>query len=196
MGRKARRTGAARLAWGCMAGAMTLAGCALRPPGPAAVAEDRRGEVPAAPSAAAAVPSFEGFYAGQWTPAAAGRCAGAQPVARTMLVEATGAASGVNFPLRGFVQPDGTASLAYGKAAVVGRFDAAGGFTGQASTGPGCLWDVAMTLQPPIASAVPPAGLPASDVVQGEVPQAPAEAVRTLLPSLAPGGGPDAPGRR
>ena len=100
-----------------------------------------------------------------------------------MLVEPSGAATGVNYPLRGVVQPDGTASLAFGKVALVGRFDGAGGFAGRASTGPDCLWTVAMSRQPPIASAAASTVLLAQAVAQGEVPRAPTVVTGTQAPS-------------
>ena len=159
-------------------------GCAPLPPNPLAVAADQS-PTAAKPQAAVALTasSFDGFYAGLWTPTPVSACRDAQPVARTLFVQGPGAASGVNYPLRGFVQPDGTVSLAFGKAALVGRFDGQGGLAGQANTGDGCFWRVSMARQPPVASATAIAAAPAADVVQGEIPQRPSGDVPPLGPS-------------
>ncbi len=122
---------------------------------------------------------FAGYYAGTWTPSPGGSCASLAPVPRDMLVETSLATSGVNYPLRGFVRPDGVASLSYGKAVLVGRFGP-DGFAGHADTGDGCGWLVALTRQAPIG--LPPgAGLtPGADVVQGEVPEAPGRETKPM----------------
>ena len=89
-----------------------------------------------------------------------------------MMVESSSAVSGVNYPVRGSVQPDGLALLRYGDASLVGRFGP-GGFSGRASTGDGCTWLVTLARQEPIGSAPGAALPPGADVVQGEVPEAP-----------------------
>lgn len=89
-----------------------------------------------------------------------------------MLVDTLFAVSGVNYPLRGFVQPDGVALLSYGKTVLVGRFGP-DGFAGRANTGDGCGWLVTLARQRPIG-LLPGAGHPpGADVVQGEIPDAP-----------------------
>jgi hypothetical protein len=151
---------------------LLLASCARPWLDPVVVAQDRSGHAAQAmgvPRASAGA----GYYAGTWTPSPGGSCAGAAPVARDMLVKGWFAASGVNDPLRGVVQPDGAASLAYGKALLTGRFDG-DGFAGHADTGNGCGWRVTLARQAPIG--LPPGTVlaPGADVVQGEVPEAPA----------------------
>ena len=151
---------------------MLLASCAPPWPDPAAITQDRSGHETRAVSVPGPLAGFAGYYAGVWTPSPGGSCASLAPVPRDMLVETSFAASGVNYPLRGFVQLDGAASLSYGKASLVGQFGP-NGFAGQADTGDGCGWLVKLVRQPPIG--LPPgAGLPsAAGVVQREVPNDP-----------------------
>ena len=151
---------------------LLLVSCARRWPDPVAVAQDRSGHAAQAMGVAGAS-AGAGYYAGTWTPSPGGSCAGAAPVARDMLVKGWFAASGVNDPLRGVVQPDGAASLAYGKASLAGRFDG-DGFAGHADTGDSCGWRVTLARQAPIGLPPGAVSAPGADVVQGEVPEAPA----------------------
>ncbi len=165
--------------------ALALGSCAAPGPTPADIAGDRSTTTAGTQAAAVSVTSaYDGFYVGSWTPAP-GECAGAGPITRTLQVETLLASSGVNYPLRGLVQPDGAVSLSYGKSTLIGRFDANGAFRGKANTGKTCAWDVTMTRQPPIASMTPDSPLPASVVNQDEVPQFPAAAARSVGPPPA-----------
>ncbi len=165
--------------------ALALGSCTAPGPTPADIAADRSTTRTGAVAPALSVTSaYDGFYVGTWTPAA-GACAGAGPITRTLQVETLLASSGVNYPLRGPVQPDGTVSLSYGKSALIGRFEANGEFRGKANTGKTCAWDVAMTRQPPIASATSNRLLPAAVVNQDEIPQFPAAAARSVGPPPA-----------
>ena len=167
--------------------ALAVTSCAAPArPTPMDIAADRSTQAPPdkqAPAGVSLTSAYDGFYVGTWTP---GSCAGAAPVTRTLQVETLLASSGVNYPLRGTVQPDGAASLAYGKAALIGRIGADGVFRGKANTGTACTWDVSMTRQPPIASAASTdTALPASVVDQDEIPQLPGAAARSVGPPPA-----------
>ena len=143
--------------------------CCARPgPDPVAVALDRSvGPVPSS-ATSIKIADYGGYYAGLWTPAPDGSCAKLAAIPRDLLVDPAGATSGVNFPMRGFVSPDGAASLSYGKAALIGRFGP-DGFAGRANSGDGCSWLVTMTRQPPIGGSPGQAPPPGTDLVRGEV---------------------------
>ncbi len=166
--------------------ALVLSSCAAPGPTPADIAADRSTRPLDHMDQRAGLSltsAYDGFYVGTWTP---GPCAGAVSVTRTLQVETLLASSGVNYPLRGTVQPDGTASLAYGKAALIGQIGADGVFRGKANTGKACTWDVSMSRQPPIASAASTdTALPAAVVNQDEVPQSPGAAARSVGPPPA-----------
>ncbi len=152
---------------------LLLGSCAPPGPGPLAIAQDRSGQISRAANEASAPAKFAGYYAGIWTPSPGGTCAGAAPQPRDMMVEPPYAASGANYPFRGLVQPDGTASLSYGHAVLAGQFGP-DGFAGRADTGDGCGWQVALARQAPIGLLPGSVRPPGADVIQGEIPDAPA----------------------
>ncbi len=164
---------------------LLVVSCAPPRPGPLAIAQEASGRPSRDAGASPAPAGFAGYYAGSWTPLPGGTCAGAAPQPRDMMVDPPFATSGVNYPFRGLVRPDGAASLAFGRAVLAGRFGP-DGFAGQADTGDGCGWQVALARQAPIGSAPGASRPPGSDVIQGEVPEAPA--LETDPPPDAPVG--------
>lgn len=170
--RRAPRPPGRTAAYACVAALPALLACCAGPgPDPVAAAQDRSAAPAPSLDTAVSLPGFGGHYAGLWTPAPDGSCARLAAIPRDMLVEAFTVTSGVNYPLRGLVAPDGSASLSYGKVTLAGRFGP-DGFAGHADSGDGCSWLVTMVREPPIGLP-PDTALPAEAVpVEGEIPVA------------------------